>query len=272
MKYGFIGCGNMGGALLNSLKKYTAFKYMGKDAGILVADSDPARCESLSTEPGVKIGTNEEVIENCDRIFLGVKPQTLPGLLNSLRPLLAQKKPLLISMAAGVSISTIHTYSGHCCPVIRIMPNMPVRVGKGLILYCCDEEVDQATVDEWLGDMRFAGTLDALPEDKIDAACALSGCGPAFVFQMIEALADGAVACGLTRDKALQYAAATLSGSAELMLESKTHPGELKDRICSPGGSTIQGVRVLEKAGLRGALMEAVITAYEASKALGKDK
>jgi len=259
MKYGFIGCGNMGGAIASALSKAT------KD--ILLAD--PAKGEALANELGCAWGSNEEAAA-CDRLFLAVKPQVMGAVLSSLQPALAKYKPTLITMAAGLEIATIESYAGIKLPIIRIMPNTPVAVGKGVIQYCRNGLVDDATVADFLQDMRYAGLVDAIDEKLIDAACALSGCGPAFAYLFIEALADGAVASGVSRGKALQYAAATVAGAAEMVLATGKHPGALKDAVCSPGGSTIEGVKTLEEKGFRGAVMDCVAAAYKRNKELGK--
>ena len=187
-----------------------------------------------------------------------------------LKGILAEKKPLLISMAAGVEIAQIEAAVGQKLPIIRIMPNTPTSVGKGVIPYCCNELVSNEILADWLADMAPCGIVDALPENLIDAASALSGSGPAYMYLMIEALADGAVACGLPRDKAMRYAAATMEGSAQMLLSSGKHPGALKDAVCSPGGSTIAGLRVLEEKRFRSAAMECVLAAYQRNKELGK--
>ena len=259
MKYGFIGCGNMGGAIATALSKAT------KD--ILLAD--PFKAESLSAELGCACGSNEEAVA-CDHLFLAVKPQVMGAVLESLQSALSQKKPMLITMAAGLEIATIEKMAGVKLPIIRIMPNTPVAVGKGVIQYCKNELVDDSAVADFLNDMRFAGILDSIDEKLIDAACSLSGCGPAFAYLFIEALADGAVACGVPRDKALEYAAATVAGAAEMVRATGKHPGVLKDAVCSPGGSTIEGVKTLEEKGLRGAVMDCVAAAYKRNKELGK--
>ena len=149
------------------------------------------------------------------------------------------------------------------------MPNTPAAIGEGMILYCA-EGVEPEEKTAFVDVMQAAGSFDELSESLIDAGSAVSGCGPAFVYPFIEAMADGAVACGLPRAKAQLYAAQTLVGAARLVLESGDHPGALKDAVCSPGGSTIQGVRALEQNGFRSAVMEAVIAAYEKTVALGK--
>jgi pyrroline-5-carboxylate reductase len=150
------------------------------------------------------------------------------------------------------------------------MPNTPAAVGKGMITYCSNALVQADILADFLADMAPAGNFDRLDESLIDAATAVTGCGPAFMYMFIEAMADAGVACGLPRAKAQQYAAATMAGAAEMVLQTGRHPGELKDAVCSPGGSTIVGVRTLEEHGFRGAVMDCVDNAYIRSKALGK--
>ena len=261
MKYGFIGCGNMGSSLVRALHKATT--------DIAVADFSE-KSKEFAKELGITHTDNESLVKNCDRIFLAVKPHIMASCLKPLQGLLAEKKPLLISMAAGVEIAKIEAMAGVKLPIIRIMPNTPTAVSKGVILYCRNELVDDETLADWLKDMSFCGIVDALQENLIDVASALSGSGPAYMYMMIEALADGAVACGLPRDKAMVYAAATMEGTAKMFLSSKEHPGALKDAVCSPGGSTIAGVRVLEQGGFRSAAMECVVAAYNKNKELGK--
>ena len=251
MKYGFLGCGNMGGALVKALSKVT------KD--ITVTDRS-----------GRAKGLAEEIVSSCDRIFLAVKPHMMADLLKPLQQTLQQRRPLLITMAAGLTISSIEEMAGGKLPVIRIMPNTPVAVGKGMTQFCCNELVDEAAIASFREDLRFSGQLDELEERLIDAASALSGCGPAYAYLFIEALADGAVACGIPRAKAMEYAAATLIGAGEMVLATGQHPGALKDAVCSPGGSTIAGVRALEQHGFRGAVMDCVAAAFEKNKELGK--
>ena len=260
MKYGFIGCGNMGGALAKALTKNT------KDVCIADQYSD---VQSLAAQMGCCWGNNNEAA--CSqRVFLAVKPNVVAAVLESLRPVLHQKKPLIISMAAGVSIAQLEDYIGMKLPIIRIMPNTPAAVGKGMILYCTNELVSEWDISDFLKDMSQAGRFDRLDEKLIDAGSALSGCGPAYMYMFLEALADGAVACGLPRASAYTYAAATMAGAAEMVLSSGSHPGALKDAVCSPGGSTIAGVRALENHGFRGAAMDCVIATYNRNKELGK--
>ncbi len=261
MKYGFIGCGNMGGAIAKALRKETT--------DIAVADRS-GKAKGFAAELGISYSDNAAIAAGCDRIFLAVKPHMMKDMLAPLQSVLAERKPLLITMAAGLEIRQIEEFVGARLPIIRIMPNTPTAIGKGVIPYCCNDLVEEAVLSDWLSDMRYCGLLDALEERLIDAASALSGSGPAYMYMFIEALADGAVACGIPRAKALQYAAMTMAGSAEMVLATKQHPGALKDAVCSPGGSTIVGVRALEQHGFRGAAMDCVIETYKRNKELGK--
>ena len=261
MKYGFLGCGNMGGAIARALS--------GKTKDITVSDRS-GKAKQLAQELGVAYSDNASIASSCDRIFLAVKPHMMKDLLLPLRDTLIQRRPLLITMAAGLEIRQIEEFAGTHLPVIRIMPNTPTSVGKGVIPYCANDLVAEDMKVDWLEDMEMCGLLDPLEERLMDAASALSGSGPAYLYLMLEAMADGGVACGLPRAKALDYAAMTMAGAAEIYLSTHTHPGALKDAVCSPGGSTIAGVRVLEERGFRGAAMDCVCAAYAKNKELGK--
>ena len=261
MKYGFIGYGNMGGAVARALSKTTR--------DILVTDRS-GKAAALAAELGIQYGDNETVARQCDRIFLCVKPHMMADVLKPLQSILQARKPMLITMAAGLTVAQIEDFAATALPVVRIMPNTPVAVGSGVIQYCHNGLVTEEMLADLLDNLRFAGRLDELEEKLIDAASALSGCGPAYTYIFLEALADGAVACGIPRAKALEYAAATLEGAARMYLETRTHPGALKDAVCSPGGSTIAGVKALEQHGFRGAVMDCVAAAYEKNKLLGK--
>lgn len=261
MKYGFIGCGNMGGAIAKALAKVTTDFAITDRTGNAIKLAAEIPCGYLSTP---------EIAQRCDRIFLGVKPHMMKGVLEPLQDILAERKPLLVTMAAGLEIRQIEEFAGCELPVIRIMPNTPVAIGKGVIQYCRNTLVTDDILTDFLSDLRCAGQLDALEERLIDAGSAISGSGPAYVYMFIEALADGAVACGIPRVKALEYAAATVIGAGEMILATQQHPGALKDAVCSPGGSTIAGVRALENHGFRAAAMDAVIATYQRNKELGK--
>ena len=261
MKYGFIGCGNMGGALARALARVTTDFAITDRSGRAIALAAEIPCGYLSAE---------EIAWNCQRIFLGVKPHMMKDVLAPLQPILKETKPLLITMAAGLTMAQIEEFAGCALPIIRIMPNTPVAIGKGVIQYCANDQVSREDLEDFLRDMRHAGVLDPLEERLIDAGSAISGSGPAYVYLFIEALADGAVACGIPRAKALEYAAATVIGAGEMVLSTGLHPGQLKDAVCSPGGSTIAGIRALESQGFRSAAMEAVIATWNRNKELGK--
>ena len=202
-------------------------------------------------------------------VILVLKQQTVEYFLSEIAEILCEREDLVVvSMAAGLSIKTIRSYIGEEVPLIRIMPNTPVAVGAGMILYSADG-VDKDSEAEFLSCFERAGKFDKITENQIDAASAISGCGPAFVYAFAEALADGAVECGLPRDKAALYAAQTLLGAAEMLLE-KGHPADLKDAVCSPGGTTITGMHALEKAAFRSAAMDAVTAAYNKTLELKK--
>ena len=255
-KIGFIGTGNMGSAIATAVA--------GQGRELLLANRSPAKAQALAQTLGARAVKNPEAAAESDLLFLGVKPQMMADLLESIAPVLRsrEERVVLVTMAAGLSCEDIRDMAGAPYPVIRMMPNTPCAIGKGVVQYC-GLGVSGEELDEFAALLAPAGLIDRVDEKLIDAASAVSGCGPAFAYLFIEALADGAVACGLPRDKAMAYAAQMLAGSAQMVLDSGKHPGALKDAVCSPGGTTIQGVRALEEGGFRAAAMNAVIKAYE---------
>jgi pyrroline-5-carboxylate reductase len=265
-KIGCIGTGNMGGALARAIGK------SGHEVYLSDYSRQKAQEVALDIGKNARISDNKEIAAECDMILLGVKPQMLAALATELSPLLSARKTrvCLVSMAAGISLSRLAELFGTDASVIRIMPNIPVCVGAGVILFTANAHVSEGDKALFGEALRFAGTVDELAEGLFDAASALSGCGPAFVCLFTEALADGAVRCGLPRDKALRYAAETLKGTALLLEQSGKHPGTVKDEVCSPGGSTIEGVAALEEGGFRALAMDAVTAAYERTMELGK--
>ena len=262
--FGFIGTGSMGGALARAARK----RLSGRE--ILLANRTAAKAEALAKELDCRAVDNDTAAREADYLFLGVKPQMMAEMLAGVAPALAARKDrfVLVSMAAGLSIARIRELAGGDYPVIRIMPNTPVSIGEGMVLYTPGGDVTDAELQVFLEAMTAAGKFAALPERLIDAGASVSGCGPAFLYLFLEALADGGVACGLPRATAMELAAQMAAGAARLVLESGSHPGALKDAVCSPGGTTIQGVRALEAGGLRSAVMEAVIASYEKNEDL----
>ena len=265
IKAGFIGCGNMGGVLAA-----VAAKAIGGD-NVLVFDKHPEKTGKLSLNYGCKQSEKPEIVEKCGIVVLGVKPQVLPALLEDIKGSLSKRTDrfVVVSMAAGVKTSAIEAARGEV-PVVRIMPNTPCASGEGVILVSAGKYAGQDETDAVLKIFDPAGKLLVVPETKIDAGCAVSGCGPAFVFMFIDALIDGGVRVGLTRAEAAMLAEQTVLGSAKYALETGAEPAKLKADVCSPKGSTIEGVAVLEEYSLRSAVMEAVKASYERTVELGK--
>ena len=266
-KIGFIGTGNMGGALARAAAVTVA------PERIFLANKTAAKAQALALELGCNAVDVVQAAQCADLIFLGVKPQMMADLLAQLEPVLASRETpfTLVSMAAGLTMAQIQMMAGADYPVIRIMPNTPVAVGQGVVLYDTTENVAADALQCFLVSMAGAGLVDRLPEKLIDAGSAVAGCGPAFACLFLEALADGGVACGLPRAKAMEYAAQMLLGTATLAMKTGQHPGQMKDAVCSPGGSTIAGVGTLEQHGFRAAAMEAVTAAWARTRELGKE-
>ena len=260
---GFIGVGNMGGALARAASL--------SGHAVYLSDKNEEKAAALAAELGGNAASSAQILENCDMVFLGVKPQMLNAAAEEWRPLLSARKTsvCLVSFLAGVSLARLSEVFGKR-PIIRMMPNTSVAVGEGVIAWCANELVTDADKALYTETLAFAGMLDSLDEKLIDAATAVMGCGPAYVYLFIEALADGGVKCGLPREKALAYAEQMVLGASKLARESGKHPGELKDAVCSPGGSTIAGVAALEEGSFRGVTIDAVEKAYRRTQELGK--
>ena len=266
-KIGFIGVGNMGGTLAG-----VVLRNVGTER-LLISSRTQEKSEAFAAEYGGTAVDNRTLAAQASVLFLGVKPQKMAQVLSDLAPVLAAREDrfLLVTMAAGMTAAQIAGMAGNqSYPVVRIMPNTPAQVGKGTIPYCGNAaatEEDFAMLESLL---QGAGWVTPLPENLIDAASAVSGCGPAFVCVFTEALADAGVACGLPRQTATAFAAQTLLGTAELILQTGKHPAALKDAVCSPAGSTIAGVHALDQAGFRAAAENAVLAAFTRTKELGK--
>lgn len=264
MKAGFIGCGNMGGTLAAVAARSGA-------AAVLAADHNESKVNALCASYGCISSTAENIAAEADLIFLGVKPQVMRKAADEIRTILAARNApyAIVSMAAGIPAADIAAMLGGA-PVIRIMPNTPAAVGEGVILYCLGEDVTQAQEEVFLALMRPAGQLVKLDESKIDMGSAVTGCGPAFVCLLMEAMTDAGVRCGLPRDKAQLFALQTFAGTAKLALETGQDPAQLRAAVCSPAGSTIEGVAALEENGARHAMLAAVAAAYRRTVELGK--
>ena len=265
MKIGFIGLGNMGASLAKAV-----WKARNTDT-ILLSNLSQDKVETFIASYGGQASSNEEIFAEADVIFLAVKPAQISSLLTEFQYILEKRQSLLlISMAAGVRLEKLASLVPSQHRFIRMMPNTPVSIGQGVISYALSANCQVDDKEVFCQLLQHAGLLFEISEGLIDAATGLAGCGPAFVYLFIEALADAGVQTGLPRETALQMAAQTVLGAGQLVLESKQHPGVLKDQVCSPGGSTIAGVASLEAHAFRGIVMEAVNKAYKRTKKLGK--
>jgi pyrroline-5-carboxylate reductase len=273
-----IGSGNMGFALMKGAAGIAG----AGNIGFTDADGEKAKAAAAALG-GTVFGSNTEAAEKGGFIFLAVKPQALAKVLAEIAPVLRKRlsagepggacEPVLVSMAAGWSIAKIQAAvacDAPCkVPVASIMPNTPALISKGLIACAASGELSGEKAAELETLLKGAGVVDRVDEIYLDAVTGLSGSGPAFAYLFIEALADGGVRAGLPRDKALRYAAQTVFGSAAMVLETGKHPGELKDMVTSPGGTTIAGVAALEAGSFRGTVMQAVEAAWRRAAEMG---
>ena len=257
---GFIGAGNMGGAIIRAVCRGT------DPAGVLISDLSVEKTAALAAETGCAVAESAaQVAGSCDIVMLCVKPQVLAQTIEGIKPYLHTN--LIVSIAAGVTLEKLHGMLGDG-PLVRIMPNTPAAIGKGTLLTAFGDKVNQTYREKLTALLTPCGSVEEVTEAELDMGSAISGCGPAFVYQFIEALADGGVQIGLSREKAQWYAAQMVQGAAAMVLESGQHPGALKDAVCSPGGTTIAGVAELEKRAFRSAAAQAVVAAYDKNEKL----
>ena len=260
-KIGFIGLGNMARAMIGGMLE----KKIAESKQIIGSAKSKATGEKMAAQYGIGIRkTNVEVAKEAKVLILAVKPQFLEKVIGEIRDTVREDQ-LIISIAAGKSITWLAKAFGKSLKLVRCMPNTPALVGEGCTGVCICEQVTKEEADYCLALMESFGKASFVEERLMDAVGAVSGSSPAYVFMFIEALADGAVAAGMPRMQAYEFAAQAVLGSAKLVLERGAHPGELKDMVCSPGGTTIQGLRVLEERGFRGAVMDAITACVEKS-------
>ena len=264
MKLGFIGCGNMAKAIINGIVS----------SGILNADDVIASCKTAASREKVKSSfgiqiaeTNKEVVENSDIIVLSVKPQFYEEVITEIRRIV-QEDQVIITLAPGKTLAWLEKMFKKPTKIVRTMPNTPAMVSEGMTAACPNEYVTDEELAYVCEILKSFGDVEVVPEKLIDAVVAVSGSSPAYVYMMIEAMADAAVAEGMPRHQAYKFAAQAVLGSAKMVLETGKHPGELKDMVCSPGGTTIEAVKVLEETGFRGALMQAMDICAEKSRNL----
>lgn len=264
MTIGFIGVGNMGTIVARVVAH-------NETQPLLLANRTISKAEQLATELHGKVCSAQEIFEQAEVVFLGVKPDQVIDVLETYQLTLQQRSSMLvISMAAGLTLEQIATVLPKQHRIIRMMPNTPLAVGDGVVSYASSENSLPDDRELFEGLLRSHALVIAVEETKIDAATAVAGCGPAFVYVFIEAMADAGVQQGLSRELALQLAAKTVQGSGAMVAESTKHPAILKDEVCSPGGSTIAGVARLEQTGLRASVIEAVAASYKRTQELGK--
>ena len=263
-RWGFIGAGKMATALVHGMLRAR----IAKDDSIVASDPLENARTAIQVETGIAVfESNLDVLKNSDVLVLAVKPQSMRQVLAELSKAVTSEH-LVISIAAGITIESIVHGLGMHSRVVRVMPNTPALIGEGASAYALGEGVlpeDAAIVEDLLGSV---GQSVKVAESLLDAVTGLSGSGPAFVYLMIEALSDGGVRAGLPRDTANQLAVQTVVGAARMVQESGEHPGVLKDQVASPGGTTIAGLHALEKAGVRGAFIDAVVEATRRSAEL----
>lgn len=262
MKISIIGTGAMGGAIMRAVCK----KYDVKD--IKVTDKNAEMGMAFAKETGATFVPSNKDVLDADYIFLAVKPQFLGDVFAEIAGSIP-KSAVVISMAAGVKIEKLESWAPKA-RFIRMMPNVCAQIGQAMTAITFKDNITLEEANTATEILSSAGRVEIVPEKLMDCVTAVSGSGPAFVFMFIEALADAAVRCGMPRKQAYTYAAQTVYGSAGMVLESGKLPAELKDMVCSPAGTTIEGVAALEKDGFRNAVIDAVTAACNRSIELGK--
>ncbi len=255
MRIGFIGCGNMAKAMMQGILSSGLV-----EAGDVMASAKHGETLRKAEETlGIRTGSNREVVSFSDVLFLAVKPQFYADVMPDIRPGASAKDfPLLVSMAPGKTLEWLQDSLGGIDRIIRIMPNTPAMVGAGMTGVCAGAGVTQQDLDTVQKICGCFGRSAVVSEKQLDVVTGVSGSSPAYIFMVIEAMADAAVAEGMPRAAAYEFAAQAVLGSAKMVLETGLHPGQLKDMVCSPGGTTIEAVAVLEEMGLRSAMIEAV--------------
>ena len=260
-KLGFIGVGNMGGAIIGGILR----SGVAKPEEIIGADCSPQGRERAESLYGIRMtADNREVAGSVKILFLSVKPQFLDGVLEGIKDVLPEGQ-LIVSIVAGRSLSYYQKMLGEKVRLVRLMPNTPALVGAGMTAACCSPEVTAQEMEEVRNLCSTFGLFEPVPETLFDAVTGVSGSSPAYVFMLIEAMADAAVLGGMPRAQAYKFAAQAVMGSAKLLLDTGKHPGELKDMVCSPAGTTIEAVRVLEERGFRSAVIEGTAACIEKS-------
>ena len=263
MKLGFIGSGNMGKAIIGGVVK--SGLYAAED--IIVSELSETAREAVAKSLGVNTTYNNKSAAQADILFLCVKPNVIYSVIDEIKGAV-EKETVVVSIAAGQSIEKIETAFGKTIKLVRVMPNTPALVGEGMAALSPNANVEKNELDRVAAVFNAIGKAEVVPEKLMDAVTAVSGSSPAYVFMFIEAMADAAVQGGMPRAQAYTFAAQAVLGSAKMVLETGLHPGVLKDQVCSPAGTTIDAVAVLEEKGMRSAVIEAMKACIEKSKSL----
>lgn len=254
MKIGFVGCGNMATAIINGILKNDIFEA----DEIIASVATDASLTKKSNELGIIMTKdNKQVVESSEIVVLAVKPQYYEEVITSVKKYI-RPEHIVISIAPGKTLEWMEDKFGEPVKLIRTMPNTPALVGQGMTGVCRNSYVTDEEYEKVFEILESFGVAEDITEQLMDVVVSVSGSSPAYIYMIIEAMADGAVADGMPREKAYKFAAQAVLGSAKMVLETGIHPGELKDQVCSPGGTTIEAVSILEEKGLRSAIIEAM--------------
>ena len=252
MKTGFIGCGNMASAIIGGILS----SGISTPEDLVASDSSPAARERIVKELKISSASNRETAMQSDILFLSVKPQFYPDVISEIADCV-RPETVIVTIAPGKTLAWLREQFGRDLKIVRTMPNTPAMVKEGMTGVCPNAQVTEEDLARVMAILESFGKAEVVPEHLLDVVTSVSGSSPAYVFVLIEAMADGAVADGMPRAQAYKFAAQAVLGSAKMVLETGRHPGELKDMVCSPGGTTMEAVRVLEEKGLRSAIIEA---------------
>ena len=265
-KVGFIGCGNMGSSMVGGLIKSGFLK----PEDIIVSTKTEASSKRLADEFKIETTLDSKIVaEKSETIILAVKPHMYKTVIDEIKDRLTENK-LIITIAAGIAIEDMEEWLGDDCKIIRTMPNTPALVGEAMSAVCPNENVSKEELEYCINIFESFGECEVLEEKYFDGFISVAGSSPAYVFMFIEAMADGAVKLGIPRAKAYKMAAQSVLGSAKMVLDTGKHPGELKDMVCSPAGTTIDAVVELEKLGFRNSVIQALDKCAEKSKNMHK--
>lgn len=265
-KIGFIGCGNMGKAMIGGIINAK----LVEPSKIMVSDLDQGKLNEVKSEYGINVTTDAaELTAYSDIVVVSVKPNIYGIVLNQIKDKITADK-MIVTIAAGITLENVEAIIGTDKRIVRTMPNTPALVNEGMSALCPNKNVEKDQMEDVVAIFNSFGEAEIVPEYLIDSVIGVSGSAPAYVFMFIEAMADAAVRKGMPRNQAYKFAAQAVLGSAKMVMETGKHPGELKDMVCSPGGTTIEAVAVLEKYGMRTAVIEAITACIEKSEAMTK--